>query len=110
MKIGDKVIYVKHTNYDDCIKYTKIQDEDSVERFTRSDKQKFTIGKVYEIVSDGNNNTTKITSDIGKNYDVFTYQIQKVVPNNELSRVLYPNYIESENSDYLIPNIGEEKC
>ena len=32
------------------------------------------------------------------------------IPNNELSKVLYPNYIESENGDYLVPkNIEVEE-
>ena len=37
------------------------------------------------------------------------YKIKLMIPNNKLSRVLYPNYIESDCGEYLVKNDERSK-
>jgi hypothetical protein len=64
----------------------------------------FRLGELYEI--SGNTPWTYIVNDIGNIYpigNVHEYQIEKVVYDNKLNRVLYPDYIQYEG--YLIREI-----
>ena len=81
-KVGDKVIYLEHTH--------------------EADPDYFTIGEVYTIR--WTSSTTKYCTVDNIDFGVDFYQIKLVVPNNALSRVLYPFYeVCPQNSDYLTP-------
>lgn len=88
-KVGDKVIYVKHHKF--CIK---------------TDASNFEIGKIYEITDLAEDSATTYGGVYVKNEgkdETFLYpsQFKTIVPNNKLSRVLYPNWVE--HGKYLIP-------
>jgi hypothetical protein len=89
LKIGDKVIYVKHHEF--CIK---------------SDSINFEIGKIYEITDLADVSIEYYGGVYVKNEgkdETFLYpnQFKTIVPNNKLSRVLYPNWVQ--HGKYLIP-------
>lgn len=92
MKKGDTVVYIEH--HEHCM------DTDPIS---------FTIGKLYivsGVVENSDQNYSGIRVHNGTNEECFMFhsQYKIAVPNNELSRVLYPNWVE--HGKYLIP---EEK-
>lgn len=92
-KVGDIVTYIKH-----------IEDYDS---------KYFVLGKKYKVVSvvslpDVLHVENNIIDDAGYEDQVYVGQVTKCVPNNKLSKLVYPKYIESDCGEYLVPRSLDE--
>ena len=101
-KVGDRVVYIKHTNHADVLKFRPDQSKSDTEYQRKNDKKTFEIGKYYTISYVNEvDSLIKFEENSGS---VYPFQITLGVPNNKLSKVLYPDYeVWSENPDYLIP-------
>jgi len=90
---GDIVQYICHSEEESDYEY---------------DINRFHLGGLYEIT--GNTLWTYIVKNIGEIYNignVHEYQIEKVVYDNKLNRILYQDYIQYEG--YLIREFKNEK-